>query len=216
MTSITDHASLKVAILDETQRTGNAAFVLLLPRFIQAAEQAIFYGWDTLPSARLQDMETDADVTFTSGVGAVPADFLEQVSLYWDSDLNIEPEYVTAQDFYELRNRTTSTYPSLYTVKGSSLLLSPAASGTGKLRYYAKYAALSADADTNWILTNAPLIYFHTACYFAFKRLRNDEKVAEHARDYASALTGVTRSNERARTSGRRLRPFIKAALIRC
>lgn len=216
MTAITDYASLKTAVLDEAQRAGQATFIALLPRFVQAAEQMIAYGFGNLDPVRVQDMETDADVTFTDGAGSVPSDYLEQVGLDWDSDLNIVPDYVTNDDFNRLRNRTASTYPSLYTVKGGSILLSPAASGTGKLRYYAKYAALSGDSDTNWLLANAPLVYFHAVCHFAFKRLRNDEKAAEHANDYAGAVSGIVRANERARTAGRRLRPFIKPARIRC
>lgn len=216
MTAITDFASLKAAVLDETQRNGNAADVARLPRFVQAAEQMIEHGTIQTEPVRVADMETDADLTVTDGAATLPADFLEQVRAYWDSDLNVKVSYRTPQDFFENRDSSYSGgYPLIYTTEGTSLLMSPAASGTIKLRYYAKYDPLALDADTNWLLVNSQ-VYFHGSCYQAFKFLRNDAKASEHLASYVDAVTSLHRANERKRTGGRHLAPRIPRANVKC
>lgn len=216
MTAIVDFVTLKAAILDETQRSGNAADVTRLPRFVQAAEQMITNGTTNANPVRVEDMERNADVVFTDGVGALPADYLEQVRLYWDGGFNLNLTYRVPRDFWEHRYiNVAGAFPVIYTVEADTIRLSPAATGTGKLRYYANYAALSDDADTNWLLANSQ-VYFHAVCFQMFKHLRNDAKSSEHLASYVDAVNSLHLANERKRTGGRILAPRIPRSNVIC
>lgn len=213
MSAITNLGTLKTAVQVECQRVGNTGFVTALPRMIQAAEESIYLGTANTAPIRVQFMETDADLAFVDGEASLPEDFLEQVRLFWDSDLNNVPTYVIPDEFYSRRNRASGYgLVSFYTVEGSKVLISPAATGTGKLRYYARPAAFELDTDTNWLLANASKVYFHGVCYEGFTYLRNDTKAAEHLASFTSAVGALAHANERRRTAGRRLRPWIRQA----
>lgn len=213
MTAITDHASLKAAVLDEIIRAG-ATDIARLPRFIQSAEQMIAHGTAQAPAVRIEDMEANADIAFTNGVGTRPANYLEQVRLYWDGNYNLKLTYRTPRDFWEHRYLNgAGSLPVIYTVEATTIHLSPTATGTGKLRYIAKLASLSGDSDTNWLLSNTP-VYFHATCLQAFRHLRNMEKAAEHMGAYIDAVTALERSDEKKRTGGRSLYPRVPRSAI--
>lgn len=215
MTAITNLGTLKSAVQVECQRVGNTGFVAAMPRMIQAAEESIYFGTANTAPVRVQAMEQDADLVFVDGVAPLPVGYLEQVRMFWDSDRNNVPTYVIPDDFYARRSRATGYgLVSFYTDEGSTMRISPAASGTAKLRYYARPAPLVLDGDTNWIVANASKTYFHAVCYEGFTYLRNDEKAAEHLASFASAVGALALSNERRRTAGRRLRPFIRQARV--
>lgn len=213
MTAIVDLGTLKAAIATECSRSGVPSFTAMLPQCVQGAEEMIFIGSAGTEPVRVAAMETSTDLTFTNGAATLPVGFLQQTRLYWDSDLNIVPRFVTLDEFYAHRSRETGhAFALRYTVEGTSMLISPASSGTGKLRYYAKPAALSADTDTNWLLTNVPSLYFSAACFHAYRYLRNDAKVSEHLGAFQSAVAAVQRYDLKSIYSGRYLAPAIPRA----
>jgi hypothetical protein len=211
MTAITNLGTLKAAVGVETQRTGVTEFTAALPRFVQTAEEMIYIGTAATDPVRVEAMETSSDLTFVAGIATRPSDFLQSIRLYWQSDLNIVPRFVGPSDFYEQRNQSAGYgFAQFYTVEGSSVLISPASTGTGKLRYYARPAALSADADTNWTLANASNMFYAAVCAEAFRYLRNSEKASEHLVAFRSAVAALERYTERQKIGGRSLYPFIR------
>lgn len=94
---------------------------------------------------------------------ALPADFLQVIDLYRDTD----PRYALRPTTTNAINQThdTSGIPAEYAIVDGYLKLNPEPSGSEnlELRYYARLADLSADGDENDILTNYPGIYIYGA-----------------------------------------------------
>jgi hypothetical protein len=109
---------------------------------------------------RLLVMESTTTATEAASV-SLPADFLSVVDIYRDVDPRTSLRPTTAQAIN--RTYTSSGTPAQYALVDGALLLNPAPSGseTINLRYIAKLADLSADADTNDVLTKYPQIYIY-------------------------------------------------------
>lgn len=206
--AIENYSDLKAAIANWTARAANTAFALRIPEFIALAETRIFYGQDmpfeTQP-VRVRDMETVADVTVTAGTGALPSLFLEFKRLYWSHNPTYRLEYVAPRQFYDLENNA-SGLPWKYTIEGASVLTKPPSDGVLKSTYWQRYAALTADADTNWILQNAPVIYLQASLIEAWGYIRNADAQQAALASYKAAADAMTNQAKRARSSGETLR----------
>ena len=97
---------------------------------------------------------------------ASPIRVLTQISM---DDLT---RYRTAID-------NTTDAPVYFAHNGTDIELfpTPSTSYTGEITYYAKVAALSADADTNWLLTNNPDVYLYGSLVHTAPYLREDPRV---------------------------------------
>ena len=103
-------------------------------------------------------METTATVTIASGSGALPSDFLEAISGYTATrGLTYAPD----GGFTRELPRRQRDDPLWYTVLGSNAL----SGASFTLNYYAKIAALSDAATTNWLLTKSPNAYLFGGLY---------------------------------------------------
>jgi hypothetical protein len=70
--------------------------------------------------------------------------------------------------------------PQVYTIVGTNLYLGPCPDSnyTVYIQYYQKWTALSADGDTNWIMTNHPGVYLWGSLLEAAPFLGDDERIA--------------------------------------
>jgi hypothetical protein len=144
-------------------------------------------------------METSAEPGFTDGAAAVPADLLETTGLVWGQ---AEPIAVDAARFWtDKTGLDTPTHPSMYLVEGDVIRVWPAMTGTARLTYVRKLPTLAADGDTNWILDNAPAVYFYGVLMEAWRFLRNPEKRAEATDMYRRAVAALNRTELDARRS---------------
>jgi hypothetical protein len=101
--------------------------------------------------------ETSVSITTTSGVGSLPADFLDMVSLTHATYGLMLP---IAWSEIALRNPTyTGGTPTHYAISGSSLKLDYSFDGSFTATYAQKLTGLSADNTTNWLLALAPQAY---------------------------------------------------------
>jgi hypothetical protein len=190
---------LKNRVLADTLRT-DQAFGLEIPGFMQLAEQRMFYGDETGPDrvtsrVRVRDMETSETRGFVAGAASLPDRFLEPLALIWGRS---QPSYATPEQFWVERSGT-SPEPQLYTIEGSILRVWPALDGDARLVFVRRPLPLVADADTNWILTNAPGVYFHAVMIEAWRHLRNTQKQQEAATAYQASVAGLNRTETRAR-----------------
>lgn len=210
--SFTPFSALKTRVLTETLMTGNAGFAAEIPGFVALAEQRIYYGsGPPTPSdpVRVQAMETRATIAMTAGEGALPAGVLELRATYWPSSPASRPQYQPQDVFFAERGVATTGQAIAYTIERDKILLDPLLTGTLHVVFTAKLTALVADGDTNWLLANAPGVYFHAVLIEAYRYRRDKEKMAEAHANYVAAVRPLNLQTLKHRSSGGRLAPRI-------
>lgn len=135
--------------------TSNAAM------FVTLAES------DLRRDVRVQAMESKATGTMVAGVITLPSNFIEARNLVIDG---YSIEYKTAEQFQEMETvgwATSGSAGRYFTRVGNTLEVLNGVSDSYSLQYYGAFSALSADADTNWLLTYAPDVYLFKALVYA-------------------------------------------------
>jgi len=204
---------LRQRILAETMRSANSTFDAEIPGFVALAEARMWYGYGKPGEAlysepvRCRAMETtNAAFAFTAGVATLPADYLDKRHLYWPSNPIASPNYEPPMTFWPSRaNAEGASRPIAYTIEGSSCFIRPVLTGNATLLYFKKLDALEESADTNWLLTNAPGVYFYGTLIEAWRFLRNDSKLMEAFTAYSGVVSALNGTEARARFSGGRL-----------
>ncbi len=204
------YGDLKTRIAAECERASIANFATEIPRFVDLAEQRIYRGSGApfpTPPVRVRDMEAvSASLAVTTGAATLPADFLEVRAVNTTTGIPLTGQ--TTQTFLALRDPATTGTAKTYALEGGTLLVSPTlATGSISLRYYKRYASLSADADTNWLLTNAPGLYFWAAVGEAYSYIRDQVKQAEAIQNYMAAISGLNQTETNAKYGGSGIMP---------
>lgn len=210
--SFATFGDLKNRILADTGRAGDSVFIAEIPGFVRLAEQRIFHGAPN-ERIRVRDMELTENVTVTAGDGPLPSRFLEPIAAIWSQGTtSTEPLFSAPREIHLRRVADGSSGPArLYTIEGNQVRVWPAQSGTLVMTYSRAYAPLIAEADTNWVLQNAPSVYLHAIMIEVFRFLRDPEKFVASNTDYLKAVAGLRSSDSRSRftaTSVRRASAF--------
>ena len=181
---MTDYATLKTDVADYLARDDLAT---VIPTFVRLAESRI------RDKVRVLDMETTADLTITTQTTALPSGFLEHRRLIIDSSTYRRMEYLPPDQAWRNVNYVDAGNPEFFTIEGTDLIVfpSPSESFTGKLLYLGAYDALSADADTNWLLTNAYDIYLYATVAEAKSYIEDDEQAAKYLGQFNEACDRV-------------------------
>jgi hypothetical protein len=173
-----------------------------IPYYVQLAETRIAYGskeppFETAP-LRVRAMETRAYATFNAQSIQLPTGYLQQRRLYLAATPNGKLNYETPDSFWTDARTGTSGQPVIYTVEGEAFYLAPTpdTSYTGNILYYKKFTALSADADTNWILANAPNVYLYGTLLEAFSHIRNMEQAQLNAVKFAGMVNALNSADK--------------------
>jgi hypothetical protein len=147
---------------------------------------------------RLQAQETLATGTLTGETLAHPTRYLEARRLTVGGYLY---EYVTPQKYGEITKAESTA--NVFTSIGTDLYINDGASGDDyTLLYYAGFAPFSADADTNWLLTNHPDVYLFGSLKYGAMYLADDQATAKFAGLYNAAVERVGRRDYRAARPG--------------
>ena len=170
--ALSTYGEIKTAVASWLVRTD---LTTVIPDFVALAEA------DIRRDVRVQNMEQIATGTLTSETLAFPTRYLETRSLYVGTSLY---EYVTPARYQDLAN----SQAKVFTIIGENIYV---LTGTGayELIYWQAYAAFSADADTNWLLTNHPDIYLAGACKHASSYLMDQTNEARFAGRYEAAVS---------------------------
>jgi hypothetical protein len=96
----------------------------------------------------------------TNGVGALPSDFAQAISVRYGAD-SYTLEALHGDAFDNLSAASSSGSPTYFSIRGTNLLLAPAATGTVTLEYTARFTPLSTSATTNSLLTLFPDAYLY-------------------------------------------------------
>jgi len=162
---------------------------------------------DINQSLRILAMESTTTLTEAAEV-SLPADFLAVIDIYRDTDPRTALRPTVPQAIN--RSHVSSGTPTQYAIVNGKLLLNPAPDGseTISLRYYAKLSDLSADTDTNAILTKYPGVYIYGVLTHHAKLIRNIEGAQIWEQQYTRELMKSGASDQSDRHSGAPMVPL--------
>lgn len=204
--SISTYAELKTALANFSDRSDLTS---RLGEFVTLAETRIFYGNKEPPfesePLRIRAMETSADLTISAQTVALPTRYLGVRRQYISGDNGLKIGMVSPDAFWgEFASPTYTGRPFRYTIEGENFVFgpSPDSTYTGKLLYWQKFAALSADGDTNWLLTNAPGAYLQGALIELYDYLKDWEAKTNAHKTFAGIVNALNSADKTDRFSG--------------
>lgn len=187
MARITDYATLVTATTDYLARSDLSGYV---PNFLQNAESKIY------KSLRLRTMETALSVTISSGVAAVPSDYLELKFANVSVSPVVSLERTTAEYIYaQYPVRSGAEIPKFIARQGDSFIFGPYPGDytiTGI--YYKLLTSLSSSNTSNWFITNAPEVLLYAACLEAQPFLVNDKRLPVWQQMLSESIETVRRA----------------------
>jgi len=153
--AITTYNELKTAVYNWLHRDNISTYI---DDIIMTGEKWIFRN------ARTRDMEEELNVAITSGLAAIPADYVALKHAYIDGTPTSQLEFTsTPVVFAKYPNRSDSTKPKLFSVDGDNFIFGPwgGSSYTMKGTYYKRLTVVSSSA--NALFTNNPDLYLFAA-----------------------------------------------------
>jgi len=190
--ALTTYAGLKASVASWLNRTDLTTQIV---DFIALAEADI--GRDV----NVRAMETLTTGTLTGETLAHPTRFSEARRLTLagkNYSFKIPSDYTDAV--------ARSSTDTIYTIIGSDFYILNGKSGDAyALTYSAAFASLSADADTNWLLTNAPDVYLFGALRYGAIFMNDSEALTRYLAMYLAAVKNVNGTEQAAKYSGSRL-----------
>ena len=184
--TITNFGTLKTAIADTLNRDDLTS---VIPQFVSLA-QAQFNR-----KIRSHRQITRGSLTIDAQFEALPTDWLETIRITMDASPIRVLTQISMDDLTRYRTAidNTTDAPVYFAHNGTDIELfpTPSTSYTGEITYYAKVTALSADADTNWLLTNNPDVYLYGALVHTAPYLKDDARIALWAGLLAQAMDEI-------------------------
>tara|TARA_B100001094_G_scaffold320748_1_gene367441 strand:+ start:329 stop:958 length:630 start_codon:yes stop_codon:yes gene_type:complete len=162
-------------------------------------------------------METTATLTFdAAGEASLPADYIAARTVVFQSSPKSNLTFLSASAFDTLYTTSTAGLPINYTILGEKLKAGPvpnSASGA-VLRYYQRITALSADSDTNWLLTYYPDIYLYGSLVHTAPYLGEDARLQTWFGLLDRASAELAGEDSRARFSGAPVAPSVNVTIV--
>ena len=150
---------------------------------------------------RVSEMVQSTTLTEAASI-TLPAGFLGVVDVYLDTDprVTLTPTTKTALN----RSNRTGQTACEYAIEDGIMYLNPApqTTETVNLTYYSRVADLSADSDTNDILTNYPSIYVYGALTHHAALKQDAQKAALWKVGYDDAINGANKNDLRTKYAG--------------
>lgn len=204
--AISTYAELKTALANFSDRTDLTS---RLGEFVALAETRIFYGSQEAPFVsdplRVRAMETSTDLTINAQSVALPTRYLGLRRQYISGDNGAKINCMSPDAFWgKYAGPSWSGPPMDFTVEGEYFVFGPTpdATYTGKCLYWQKFAALSSDSDTNWLLTNAPGAYLQGALIELYDYLKDWEAKQQAHNAFAGVINGLNMADKSDRFAG--------------
>lgn len=182
------YAALKADVLDwvaHGQANANVA------SFIRLAEAVI------RRDVRVPAMDSSVSGSMVDGAFDVPADAVELRRVV----VNGYPlDYVPAERFQELETSGARGY--YFTRIGNQVKVLQGGTGAYSLLYRAKFAALTDDSDTNWLLSNAYDVYLFQSLKQAAVYLKDVAAAQAYDTLYVAAKDALNLSEAMSQHSG--------------
>jgi hypothetical protein len=183
--AITTYAELKTALANWSERSDLTS---LMPDFITYAHQEIGRG------LRSTTNTLTANVTINAETVAVPTYFKAIRRLYLDLTPRRRLMVISPEGRQDMASDyQAQTYPTHVSVEGASFGFAPVPTGTvtGKLLYYTGYAPMSADSDTNAVLTAYPFLYLHGALSALYSYIMDDAQEAKFEGKFRGLMADI-------------------------
>jgi hypothetical protein len=165
--AISNYGELKTAVADWLDRDDLTS---VIPTFIDLAHAKLNRR------LRVREMIQRSTAGITTQFSNLPPDFLELRNIQLNVTIPKSLEYVTIEQMDQERGLgNTAREPVYYTLMGSTIEVfpTPDQSYTLELAYYKNIPTMTADIDTNWLLTKAPDAYLYGALLQASPYLQN-------------------------------------------
>jgi len=196
-----NYGELKTSIAEHLHRSDLTSMIL---DFVIFAETTIQNDPDPSDMEVLCGIRTrDQNNRYTATINTEYVDTPTNLLSIRDAQINTDPvtklTYLTPSEMSIKFPSSMTGTPKFYTIHGDEFQFKPVPSGdfTLELSYLAKYTALSADADTNWLLTNHPMAYVYSALIAADSYLENDPtKWAMLYKSIAKGINGVAEKGD--------------------
>lgn len=166
--SLSNYANLQTALANALHRSDLTS---IIPDLITLAEDKLN------KRLRLRALETRSTSSVSTEYVALPTDFLALRNIQLNSDPKVRLEYVTPDYIDKNYPKGDTGKPKFYTIVGAEIQLAPPpdTSYTLEISYFKKLDI--ATDSTNWVLTNAPRVYYYGSLMEAAAHLKNDKRV---------------------------------------
>ncbi|MGV2975680.1 hypothetical protein AB1P65_09505 [Roseibium alexandrii] len=176
------YANLQTAIANTLNRSDLTSVIV---DFITLAEAELNRR------LRVAEMLTSTDITPSSGLAALPSDFVEAQKVTLKSAPRrvldqVSTGYADSSDPY----RTAGT-GCFYSVEGSNLRITPSDNTDIELTYYQKIPALADDNTSNWLLAKQPGAYLYGALIFSAPYLHDDQRTGLWGQFFENQITAL-------------------------
>jgi len=211
--ALTNYGTLRAAALDWSWTTGSLTDTTMANDIFPIVQSQVYWGDKTAGMQEIEPLRirsmvstgtftpaTGGTVTISSDVSSSWLEFIELVPVY---NYARSMSYVEPWSFRKQVDALSSTVAPqwIYTVEGDTLYVAPAAVQTIRAAWYAKFAALSSDASTDYIITNAPQVYLYgmiaQGCLYT-----QDDRYAQFRALFAGAIKALNDTDQQQRASG--------------
>lgn len=158
---------------------------------------------------RIRAMEAALSETMSSGVIAVPSDYLDLKYAYIDGSPTRKLEYKTSEYIYDhYPTRSATSKPHFIAEDAGNFIFGafPDSDYTVKGTYYKSLPALSDSNTTNWFTANAPDLLLWAACLEAVTFTMEDERIELFASRYQGVKDDIQKADNRAKRAGSAMR----------
>jgi hypothetical protein len=194
--TINTYGTLKTAVasyLNRSDLTSN------IPDFITLGSRRIWYGgaapYESEP-LRIPAMQAQDTGSISGGYIAFPTRFVEPIRVAATVGGSTWSLNYVSPDGFEGKF-DNAVLPDVYTYLNNAIYTAVTTAASYTLDYYKAFAAFSADADTNWIIDNAPDLYLYSALVEAAPFLADDPRINLWFGLYRSSVVSLNRSTKR-------------------
>lgn len=207
--SLDTFGGIKTAVADWAFQGGGVTSTVVGTDFFPQVQSMMYYGdGPDVPALRIRAMKNETTVTPASG-GTITIS--TDIGTNWLAFTEITPtqagcDSLNYVDPWSFRKQTgllqdLASPQAIYTIEGDMLYLAPASIGALLAKWYGKFAALSLDADTDWIITNAPQVYLN-GCLMLACAYTDDSREPGFRAKFAASIRALNENDNRQRASG--------------
>lgn len=191
-----NYGQLKAMIARRLMRNNLTADI---PDYISLGESRIYSGFKDF-EAQVRPLRLRSMLAVeTASLATLPAGFLECARFTVPGNPN-PLAYKTPEEFARLS--PSASFPRYYTFQDGGARVEGGTPASFVFSYYKRFPDLSAESDTNWLLTNFGGIYLYSALIEAYAATKNDARVMTAARMYAAAANALIDADDAERHSG--------------
>ncbi len=201
--TISNFGELKTAVKDWMERSSLTDAIVA--DFITIAQSKLHHGAPGgIEPLRISAMETETDLTVNARTVALPTGHLATKRLYLDTSPKQFLRLISPEKLWSTLAGTYTGRPLAYAVEDENYVFGPApdSSYTGKCLYIKSFTAFSLDADTDWVLSNAPHVYLYGALAEGFQYIMDGEKAVSYQGQFADAITRLNADDDNKQYSG--------------